>query len=440
MRVWQRGTGRAVAHQIVSSVAVLALAAATARAQATTRMRIDPAAADPAATCGVAYGLEFDERVTLAQRATTRELFRARTELAALNAAVEELAEAQSGGAPSVILLRRGSGQNVPAAQVEQELSAARQVVDSVLRRVSRSRLDDQSVMVLEVNGRPGELQQVVSRINGLIGQISTEVFPAPRAPRGWIGVSLVGHYLPRYTRDGMAQLYCTDPIVETVEPGGPADKAGLARGDTLLTMNGNALKGREVRFAALMQPGSTITFRARRAGKTREVPVIVERRPTATGPIIAFGDSGSYAYSFTGEPGRARGATGSVTVSTGDRTVRVGAPTGAGAAVGTTVTITPWLSGSATSSATLFAGARFSTLSSDLADALGVSSGLLVSSVGPGSLAAEAGLREGDVVRTVNDVVLTSPQQLAEQVRRTRAVTMDVVRRGKTRTVELKW
>ncbi|MCU0636147.1 MAG: PDZ domain-containing protein [Gemmatimonadaceae bacterium] len=399
--------------------------ASVASAQGTTRLRIDPLSSDQPPTCDATRIMQFDASVPPAQRSAARELFRARMELAALGQALNEAVTARAGQGP-VIVVRRGMlRDSLSALQVEREIGSVQRAVDSTLRRAARVRSDDNVLYISEFDTRGLDARQITMRVSGLIGQLSTGVFRESRPPAGWIGVRLIGEYLPRYTREGSAQLYCSDPIIETVEPGGPADKAGLARGDTLLTMNGQPMKGREVRFASLMEPGTTITFRARRGGRTREVPVVVEPRPARIVGIAAFDPEAPNAE------GRARGAVNGFAFSFGDRPTR---------ATERATTVAPLVSSATGGTAAFFGGARFSSLSSDLADALGVTGGVLVSSVGPGSLAAEAGLREGDVVRSANDMALTSPVQLLEQTRRARTLSLEVVRRGKSRTVELKW
>ena len=52
---------------------------------------------------------------------------------------------------------------------------------------------------------------------------------------------------------------------VESVEPGSNAQKAGLARGDMLLAMNGHALTGLPSGQLAGMRPGQAVKFRVRR-------------------------------------------------------------------------------------------------------------------------------------------------------------------------------
>jgi S1-C subfamily serine protease len=63
------------------------------------------------------------------------------------------------------------------------------------------------------------------------------------------------------------------------------------------------------------------------------------------------------------------------------------------------------------------------------------------VLSVLPGTPAARAGLRDGDVITRANGTTLSSPGQFSQLVRRARdnSLTLDIVRQKKKQTVTLK-
>lgn len=421
----------------VMMVSLLATGSLAAQPVSGTRIELLPSTG--AMSCEEARGVEFDARLNSAQRATARELLKARAELTALDQALTGFVQSRSGAQP-ISIARRSTRvrDSLSTVELEQEVDRVLRDIDSTLRRVARVRARNGSeVVVLDVNVSSADLRRVVSRASELMGTVTSDLFGANRRPPGWLGVSITGEYLPRFTRDGPAQWYCSEPVVESVVVGGPADRAGLARGDTLLTMNGQEMRGREVRFEPLLQPGTTITFRTRRSGKVRDVPVVVEKRPpsaVASGPLrttTGFGfstDSGGGAFSFgEGSPSSSRGG------------VTISVYPGAADATGSSGETRPsrWSSDGA---ATFIGGARFARLSPDLADALGVASGVLVSTVGSGSPAAETGLREGDVIFAVNGTPVTDPLQLLGFTRQTRTLSLDVVRRGKTRTITFKF
>jgi len=77
------------------------------------------------------------------------------------------------------------------------------------------------------------------------------------------------------------------------------------------------------------------------------------------------------------------------------------------------------------------------------LKDYFGVDSGLLVLSVVPGTPAADAGLRDGDVIVAAGGKPIASPMELSRALRTAApraSLTLDIVRQRKRQTVELKW
>ncbi len=147
--------------------------------------------------------------------------------------------------------------------------------------------------------------------------------------------------------------------LVNGVDAGGPADRAGLQTGDVITRFNGEVLSGgNELRnMVAASVPGSKATVTVVRDGRARDLVVELERlEPRLAG-------------------GRAPG---------GD----------AGAGVGLSV----------------------QPLTPQLADRLQLprsTAGLVITGVDPEGRAAEAGLREGDVIRAVDGQPATSASQL---------------------------
>jgi hypothetical protein len=422
---------RAVAALLVSATALIAQQAGPSR--------VEFVRAAGAMSCEEARAVQFDARLSAAQRISARELLKKRTELLALDQALSAMLDARSGQQP-VVVVRRGqrTRDSLSAAELDQEVDRLLRDIDSTFQRAARVRgRNSADVMVFDFNAPAADLQRVVGRASDLMVSVTSDLFGANRRPPGWIGVAITGEYLPRFTREGPAQWYCSDPIVESVVAGGPAERAGLARGDTLLSMNGQEMLGREVRVEPLLQPGTTITFRTRRAGRVRDVPVLVEPRPAsavASAPLRPNGfvvstDSSGFTMSFGGSaPASPRGRVGPEEVASTISVLsgRDGSARGA--------------SWGSEGSATFIGGARFASLSPDMADALGVMSGVLVASVGTGSPASEAGFREGDVIFAVNGTPVRSPLQLLGFANKSRSLTVDVVRRGKSKTITFRF
>ena len=74
---------------------------------------------------------------------------------------------------------------------------------------------------------------------------------------------------------------FSESPMVFSVEPDGPADRAGLMTGDTLISIDGQPLTSREggERFARI-DPGQAVTLRYRRDGHESEARMTAGARP----------------------------------------------------------------------------------------------------------------------------------------------------------------
>lgn len=192
-------------------------------------------------------------------------------------------------------------------------------------------------------------------------------------APSGYMGLSLSGAQVRIVTPDGVMTSHCEYPMVETVDVGSPAARAGLTAGDTLVAYNGRDVTQAAVNYAELIAAGTTVKVRVRRAGKPRDVPVVVDARRE-----------------------EARAVPAGVTV----RGVPLTSP------VMPTAMFNP-------SGVAVLAGAQFATMDAEFAQSLGLESGVLVLRVPAGTPAADAGLKAGEVVRSVNGTAVRDVAQL---------------------------
>jgi len=70
--------------------------------------------------------------------------------------------------------------------------------------------------------------------------------------------------------------------LVGEVVPNGPASKAGLQKGDVIVSLNGKELDGRSLRLAVgSMAPGSTVDLKVLRDGSERKYSVTLDTMPT---------------------------------------------------------------------------------------------------------------------------------------------------------------
>lgn len=258
--------------------------------------------------------------------------------------------------------------------------------------------------------------------------------------PTGWVGLTTENRFTVSQGGSGQSVRLTEPPIIVSVTPGSPAFRAGLAVGDTVLSINQRDGRIVAQELSAMLRPGDTLYFRVRRSEGTRVIPVRVEPRAfggtftavatsgelrPSTGEAQVGGVSGTYVVSTRPAP-----AVGSVIVTTqpGTAEARAGAVGGGGTVY---YIRQPGL-----------AGARIEPLSRDLASRLGVESGLYVLSVAPETPSAKAGLRAGDVIIGTGGNALVSLAQLqrALQTSSARALELEVLRDQERRTVTVRW
>ena len=100
------------------------------------------------------------------------------------------------------------------------------------------------------------------------------------RVRRGYLGVT-VGEVDERYK--AAFGLETTDGVlVQSVEPGGPADRAGLRRGDVVLEVNGNRVDSSRELIDAVSYAGprKPVTMRIVRDGRAQQLDVTTGERP----------------------------------------------------------------------------------------------------------------------------------------------------------------
>jgi hypothetical protein len=96
----------------------------------------------------------------------------------------------------------------------------------------------------------------------------------------GWLGLHLSESKLTIMSPQGTMTNYCDFPVIESIDVGSPAERGGLAAGDTVLAYNGRDVRANAVNYAELLVPGQQLRVRVKRGGKTRELSVLVAARP----------------------------------------------------------------------------------------------------------------------------------------------------------------
>lgn len=263
--------------------------------------------------------------------------------------------------------------------------------------------------------------------------ELMARTLSAAGGPRGWLGIVVNGVARePRVERGELIVHYLTYPEIVSVEPSSPAQRAGITPGDTLYAYDGRDVRDVDISMTRLLKPNARVLVRTGGNGRVRDVRVTIADRPQR---IIVRGiemnapgadREGIAVATVPRFPGRGEGTRGGMSQSvvvTAPAAPSAPTPTGVGG----------------------LAGAQMGTLTAEWGRLTGVTKGVLVMRVPVGSIAAESGLRDADViVRAAGRTVGTLPE-----LRRLlatawgngdRALSIEFVRERKARIGALRW
>mgnify|MGYP006274419151 FL=1 len=186
---------------------------------------------------------------------------------------------------------------------------------------------------------------------------------------RGWLGVG-IQDLEPPLARELGLDPEAEGTVVTQVQPRSPADRAGFQTGDVITGLNGESVAGASElsRRVASIDPGGSAAFTVVRDGDEQEIEVTLGERPT------------------------------------GD--IRMGrAPDGSGERE--------------EEADTARLGLALAPLSDEARDELGIAGGrgVAVRAVEPGGPAAEAGLRQGDVILEIGREPVGSPAEAGQRI-----------------------
>jgi len=127
-----------------------------------------------------------------------------------------------------------------------------------------------------------------LSRIAGLaipassVNRVVDALLEKGHVPRGYIGVGVQPVAIPEALRTSLSVTGKTGVMVIKVEPGGPADRAGVLLGDILLGIGNTQLEQIEElqSFSDSGVIGKPVKAKLIRAGKLQEVEITVGERP----------------------------------------------------------------------------------------------------------------------------------------------------------------
>jgi C-terminal processing protease CtpA/Prc len=342
-----------------------------------------------------------------------------------------------STGRDSVIQIQVTVGPNELAKMIN-ELVASRETEERIarsLREVAEGQRNESTRRDLEQR-----LMTVVRRNAGLVSAIRFQCARGDEMqPEGYMGLNFVGIEVRKMNDQPALYYFGDNPRVVSVDPGSPAEKAGISADDEVVAIGGNDAR-QPVALGTLLKPGARISVRLSREGKVREAQVTVVKRPDDQGAPCAQVDEivASHQYSpqqvfmrqRLPEPAKAPGnATMSYSATEGGMIARTG-PNGF-------AFMTPY----PTMGPSMLGGASFLTLDADWRETLGVDKGLLVTAVAAGSPAQSAGLKKGDVIVAAGENPVATMAAFWRFVNTAGpdGVTLKLVRGGKPATAVFK-
>jgi len=297
--------------------------------------------------------------------------------------------------------------------------------------------------------------------------------------PEGYMGITFSATMRADAASSG-AEIFrfAENPTVETVEPGSPAERAGVEKGDEIISIDNQAVVGRDIVFTRLLRPGNRLPLRVRRDGDTREVLLLIKQRPPSldngcpfldarimaafgdpisigplplSGAIVRTGPIPAGAIAGPGPRFRVRPAeapiaigsspSGTVTIATPSPMVP-SVPLPAPAVAETPPPPRSVFVFSGASTPMTIAGATIVRTNSDLRETFGVKSGVLVLDVARGSPAYTSGLKGGDIIISAGRIAVTSPLsiQRAMEVTDGSQLPLRIMRKKKEQSLTLRW
>lgn len=244
----------------------------------------------------------------------------------------------------------------------------------------------------------------------------------------GWIGVVIttgIGQ-----TNSAGSLVFNDYPVIESIDPGSPAEKAGLQAGDILISLNSQDFRKNPIPLGNLLVPGNRIVFRYKRDDVTKTSTLIVAQRPAGT--------AGHTVLNIIGPAAERAEAASRIARTRTQVTLRERAAAGSPLPH---VTV-PMIFG-AGSPTIGFAGAELTQLNDGLREILKFAGeGLFVINVAIGTPAGASGLKSGDIIIKADREPVQNPGELIRVMRRTteNAMHLEILRNRKARNITLRW
>ena len=248
------------------------------------------------------------------------------------------------------------------------------------------------------------------------------------QGPKGWVGV-LITTGIGEQNSSGRL-VFHDYPVIESIDPGSPAERAGLLKGDVLISINAQDFKMNPIPMNDLLVPGKTIVFRYRRDDVERISKLTVAERPAGTSRTVQVSLIPAVP---SAQDDRRR---------TVEEAVRQRIFLKTRVPVSPNVSMAPLVFGTGPTSIGV-AGAELTQLNDGLRELANIrGNGIFVINVPPGSLAGAAGLRSGDVIIRAEKQLVETPGQLIRVMldATESAVRLQVLRKQKVQNLTLRW
>lgn len=319
------------------------------------------------------------------------------------------------------------------------------QTIDALVAqfRAKRMQLDGPSTMV-KIDGPALAHSPLAPVGKTYVDMRPMRTTPMPEVVRGWIGIVVSG--APRETHiegNELMMRFLSYPEIASVDPSSPAQRAGLAPGDTLLAYDGRDVRGTDISMTKLLRPNSRVTIRVKRDGRIKELPVVVAEAPSRIRLRKEEENrEAGQSWFYTTSPDVARMPRLAPAAPMVPRAAPPTAPPGMATAPTAPVVLTlPRPYGFAPG----VAGAQLVTITDGMKRSLGLQSGVLVATVPVGTPADESGLKEGDVIIRVDRQPVRTVVQVWQIVTRAaeegeKDVDLDLIREKQERAIKLRW
>src|SRR5438876_9167954 len=109
----------------------------------------------------------------------------------------------------------------------------------------------------------------------GLEAQETRRMIVEP--PTGWFGVRISDQAMVDERGNAFFDSY---PVIKHVDPGSPAEKAGVLPGDVLLSFNSHDMRGGTMELSKWLRAGAPFVLKVRRNEATRTIRGTLGRRP----------------------------------------------------------------------------------------------------------------------------------------------------------------